>query len=169
MSEPTASNEVSKNQFGIDKIFIKDVSFEAPNSPMIFAASWDPEINLQLGTTARAVAEGLFEVVLQITVTAKIGDKTAYLAEIHQAGLFTVQNFKEADLGAMLGSFCPNLLFPFAREAVASTIGRGGFPPLYLKPINFDALYAQRVQQMQEQIAAQQPSAEGAVAAPTTH
>ncbi len=136
-----------QQQFGIQKIFIKDASFETSNAPAIFLAKWEPEINLQLGSKTSTINEGVYEVVLSLTVTAQLGDKTAYLVEVHQAGVFVVQGFNEREAGGMLGSYCPNLLFPFAREAVADLIGKGGFPPLYLAPVNFDALYAQQLQQ----------------------
>ncbi len=155
--------EPAPNQFSIEKLYLKDTSFEAPNSPAVFAGAWEPDINLQLGTGARSVAEHVYEVVLSLTVTAKLSDKTAYLVEVHQAGLFMMQGFSERDSSYMLGSYCPNLLFSFAREAIAGLVGKGGFPALYLTPMNFDALYAQRLQQQQA------PPAEPAEAAPTTH
>ena len=140
-------------QFAIQKVYMKDMSFETPNSPAIFTSEWKPEINLQLNSDAKPVNEGVFEVVLSITVTAKLSDKTAYLAEVQQAGIFTVSGFDEAQQGGMLGAFCPNVLYPFAREAVADLIGKGGFPPVYLAPVNFDALYAQKMQEVQAQVA----------------
>lgn len=140
-------------QFAIQKVYMKDMSFETPNSPTIFTSEWKPEINLQLNSDAKPVNEGVFEVVLSITVTAKLADKTAYLAEVQQAGIFTVSGFDESQQGGMLGAFCPNVLYPFAREAVADLIGKGGFPPVYLAPVNFDALYAQKMQEVQAQVA----------------
>ena len=140
-------------QFAIQKVYMKDMSFETPNSPSIFTQEWKPEINLQLNSDAKPINEGVFEVVMSLTVTAKLGDKTAYLVEVQQAGIFTVSGFDEQQQGGMLGAFCPNVLYPFAREAVADLIGKGGFPPVYLAPVNFDALYAQKLQNIQAQVA----------------
>lgn len=146
----TAAGATGAKEFVIQKIFIKDVSFEAPNSPAIFTQKWEPSVNLELGTAGRALADGVHEVVLSLTVTAKLGDKTAYLVEAHQAGVFTIRNFTEQEMGPMLGSFCPNILFPFAREAVADIVAKGGFPQLLLAPVNFDALFAQHMQRVQD-------------------
>lgn len=139
-------------QFAIQKIYVKDLSFETPNSPQIFTEEWQPEINLNLNSESRPVADTVFEVVLSLTVTAKVGDKTAYLAEVQQAGIFTIAGFAEEELKPMLGAFCPNTLYPFARETVADLVNRGGFPQLLLAPINFDALYAQQVEGVQAQV-----------------
>jgi preprotein translocase subunit SecB len=140
-------------QFAIQKVYMKDMSFETPNSPTIFTTEWKPDINLQLTSNATPLNEGVFEVVLSVTVTAKLADKTAYLAEVQQAGIFTVSGFEEQQQAPMLGAFCPNVLYPFAREAVADLIGKGGFPPVYLAPVNFDALFAQKAQEIQAQVA----------------
>ena len=147
-----AAQDKPAQQFAIQKVYMKDMSFETPNSPSIFTAEWKPDINLQLTSGANPVTEGVFEVVLSVTVTAKLGDKTAYLVEVQQAGIFTVSGFDEAQQGGMLGAFCPNVLYPFVREAVADLIGKGGFPPVYLAPVNFDALYAQKLQEVQAQV-----------------
>lgn len=137
-----------QKNFAIQKLFLKDVSFESPNAPAIFSDNgWSPEINVQLNTESNSLAENVVEVVLKITVTAKHEDKTAFLVELHQAGVFTVQGFSEEEMGGMLGSYCPNVLFPFAREAISDLVGKGGFPQLLLAPVNFDALYAQHIQQ----------------------
>jgi preprotein translocase subunit SecB len=133
--------------FNIQKIYTKDISFEAPNSPKVFTETWEPSNNLDLNTMANPIADKTYEVVVSLTVTAKQGDSTAYLIEVHQAGIFTIDGFSESDLHAMLGSFCPNILFPYAREAVSDIVTRGGFPQLLLAPINFDALYEQHLQQ----------------------
>lgn len=135
--------------FEIQKVYLKDVSLEAPNSPMIFTEQWQPQSEVRLETGATPLADDLFEVVLTVTVTSKLGDRTAYLAEVQQAGLFTLQGFDEPQMGHMLHAFCPNILFPFAREELASLIGKSGFPALLLNPINFDGLYMQRLQQQQ--------------------
>ena len=146
------SNSTSQ-QLEIQKVYLKDVSLETPNSPMIFAGQqqWQPEIQVQLNNNATQVAENVHEVVLSLTVTAKSGDKTAYLVEIQQAGIFILKGFNPQQMGQVLGAFCPNILYPFAREAVASLVNKGGFPPVLLNPVNFDALYLQRQQNMQAQ------------------
>lgn len=138
-------------EFAIQKVFMKDISFETPNSPAIFTQKWEPNVNLELSTAGRALTDGVHEVVLSLTVTAKIGDKTAYLVEAHQAGIFTTRGFSEQELAPLLGSFCPNILFPFAREAVSDLVTKGGFPQLLLAPVNFDALFAQHVQRLKQQ------------------
>jgi preprotein translocase subunit SecB len=152
------TEEVQKGEqqqvFEIQKIYQKDVSFEAPNSPQIFTQDWKPDTNVQITTAARELEAGVHEVVLNITVTAKSVDKTAYLVEIQQAGIFTLKGFEKQQLGHLLGSYCPNLLFPFARESVAELIAKGGFPHFLLAPVNFDALYAQHQQQVREQVQA---------------
>ncbi|HCK82326.1 MAG TPA: protein-export chaperone SecB [Candidatus Competibacter sp.] len=144
-------------QFDIQKVYIKDVSLETPNSPAIFTEQWQPQSEVRLETGATPLAQELFEVVLTVTVTSKLGERTAYLAEVQQAGLFTLKGFDDAQMGHMLHAFCPNILFPFAREELASLIGKGGFPPLLLNPINFDGLYMQRLQQQQAAGAAPTP------------
>lgn len=145
--------------FDIQKIYIKDVSLETPNSPGIFTEQWQPQTEVRLETGATPLTQDLFEVVLTVTITAKHGDRTAYLAEVQQAGIFTLKGFEDAQMGQMLHAFCPNVLFPFAREELASLIGKGGFPALLLNPINFDALYLQRLQQQQAAAAGASPAA----------
>ncbi len=138
----------SEQQFAIQKIYLKDVSFESPNSPQVFNESeWKPEINVQINTGNSSLNAELYEVVLNITVTATQDNKTAFLAEIKQAGLFAMSGFSEENIGGMLGAYCPEALFPFAREALAELIAKGGFPQLLLAPVNFNALYAQHLQQ----------------------
>ena len=143
-------------QFAIQKLYLKDVSFESPNSPQSFTSDIQPQINVQINTSNQAVAEDTYEVVLDITVTAKHDDKTAFLAEVKQAGIFTISGFPQENLGGMIGAFCPETLFPFAREAVSELVSKGGFPQLLLAPVNFNALYTQQVQQQ----AAEQPQEE---------
>ena len=138
-------------QFAIQRIFIKDVSFETPNSPQIFTEKWEPKVEFNLASNARPLQDNFYEVALTTTVTVKIEDKTAYLAEVTQAGIFLLTGFAEEEIGPMLGSYCPNVLFPYAREAVSDLVTKGGFPPMLLAPVNFDALYAQHMQQAQEQ------------------
>lgn len=142
-----------QGHFAIQRIYVKDLSFETPSSPAIFKATWKPEINVEIGSQASAVDEGVHEVVLSITATVKVGDSTAFLAEVQQAGIFTIQGFPQQQLGHMLGSLCPGILFPYARETVSDLVNRGGFPPLYLNPVNFDAVYAEHLRRQQQQAA----------------
>ena len=135
-------------EFAIQRIYVKDLSLETPNSPQIFLEEWQPELNMDLGTDASLVLdEGVREVVLTVTVTVKIKDKVAFLVEVKQAGIFSMKGFPEDQLHPMLGSFCPNVLYPYAREVVSDAVMRAGFPQLYLAPVNFDALYEQHKQQ----------------------
>ena len=139
-----------EQQFSIQKIYLKDVSFESPNSPMVFTdGDWKPEINVQINSGHAAVGKDLYEVVLSITVTAKKDEKTAFLVEVKQAGVFAITGFAQENLAGMLGAFCPETLFPYAREAVSELVSKGGFPQLLLAPVNFNALYTQHVQQQQ--------------------
>jgi len=147
----------AEQQFAIQKIYIKDVSFESPNAPAVFAdGEWKPEVNVQLNSSNHMVGQDVYEVVLSITVTAKQNEKTAFLVEIKQAGLFTLSGFPKENIAGMLGAYCPETLFPFAREAVADFVNKGGFPPLLLSPINFNAVYMQQVQQQQAAVASQE-------------
>lgn len=152
------ANENPDKQFAIQKIYVKDTSFETPNSPEIFTQQWNPDVNLNLNTASKPIADNTYEVVLTLTVTAKVGDKTAYLCEIQQAGIFTMAGFSEEELKPTIGAFCPATLYPYAREAVTDLVSRGGFPQLVLAPINFDALYAQQIQSVDAQV---DPSAAG--------
>ena len=149
-----SEQQTPQQHFEIQKVYLKDVSLETPNSPAIFTEQWQPQTEVRLETSATPLTEDLFESVLTLTVTAKMGDRTAYLAEVKQAGLFILRGFDEQQKGHMLHAICPNILFPFSREELASLIGKGGFPALLLNPINFDALYLQRLQQQQAQAAA---------------
>ena len=119
------SNPTGQKQFSIQKIYVKDMSFETPNSPAVFTQDWKPEINLELNSKATSVAEGMHEVVLSLTVTAKLGDTTAYLAEVQQAGIFAMIGFSQEETAPMLGAFCPGTLYPYAREAVSDLVARG--------------------------------------------
>lgn len=134
-----------KHEFAIQRIYTKDLSFEAPSTPEIFQIEWAPQVDLNLHTDSKKISDDNYEIVLQITVTVKLKDKTAFLVEVKQAGIFTVKGFDKEQLGSMLGSFCPNILFPYARELVSATISRGSFPPLYLAPVNFDAMYQEQL------------------------
>lgn len=146
-------NDKSKpeNQFSIQKLYIKDVSFESPATPEVFNFSkWEPKIDLNLNNSSKKVSEGMFEVVLSVTATAKIDDKTAFLVEVQQAGIFNVVGFNENDTRYILNAQCMTILFPYARELISDMTSRGGFPPLLLNPVNFDALFASAVQQQNE-------------------
>jgi preprotein translocase subunit SecB len=134
-------------QFALQRIYTRDISFETPNSPAIFTEKWEPSINVDISSANSQLQEGRFEVMLSVTVTAKIGEKTAYLAEVQQAGLFVLHGFSDQEMGGMLNSYCPNMLFPFAREVISDLVNKGSFPQMLLAPINFDALYAQHLQQ----------------------
>ena len=143
-------NETSNSedkQFSIQKIFAKDVSFESPGSPEIFTAKWEPSVDFNLGTNVETLEDTIYEITLTVTVTVKCADKTAYLVEVSQAGIFSLTGFSDQEMGPMLGSFCPNILFPYAREVVSDLVTKGGFPQLLLAPVNFDALYAQHLEQ----------------------
>lgn len=156
MSE--APQQENRVQFTIQKIYVKDLSFEAPNSPQVFLEKWEPEVNLQISNSATALSDTTQEVVLTLTVTAKQQDKTAYLVEVQQAGIFNITGYDKDQLAAMVGGYCPHVLFPFAREAVSDLVTRGGFPQLLLAPINFDVLYRQHLEQMKQA----QPAADSA-------
>ncbi|MFO7592979.1 MAG: protein-export chaperone SecB [Pseudomonadota bacterium] len=140
-------------QFAVQRIYTKDISFETPNSPAIFTEKWEPEVNVEINSRGDKLSDNVYEIVLSVTVTAKLGEKTAYLAEVQQAGIFTLRGFSEQDLGGMIHSYCPNTLFPYVREVVSDLVGKGSFPQMVLQPINFDALYAQHLQQQQQNAA----------------
>jgi preprotein translocase subunit SecB len=132
--------------FSIEKVYVKDASIETPNSPQAFLEPTQPQVEVQLQNAAQRLNDALFEAVVTVTVTAKSGDKTLFLVEAAQAGIFQIQNVPAADLEPILGIGCPNILFPYAREVIAELIGRAGFPPIHLQPVNFEAMYAARVQ-----------------------
>jgi preprotein translocase subunit SecB len=148
-------DQAKEKQLAISKIYIKDSSFESPLAPLVFKRNeWNPQTNLNLRSSHNAVEGNVHEIVLTITVEAKDDDKTLFLAELQQAGLFEISGYEGEELAAIAGSFCPNILFPFARENIASMVQKGGFPEFLLQPINFDALYAQsRQQQAAEPVA----------------
>jgi len=148
MSDTKEATEEKNNEphFSIEKIYLKDVSFESPSAPAVFTDEWSPEINMDLNSQGQAIDKNIYEVELSITVTAKNKDKTAFLVEIKQCGIFSISNMDEENLNGMLGSFCPNILFPYAREAISDLVTKGGFPQLLLAPVNFDAIYAQHIQ-----------------------
>lgn len=143
-----AQEEVAP-QFSLQRIFVKDLSFEAPKSPEIFREDWSPQVEMDLNTRQRSLEGDFHEVVLTITVTVKTADEVAFIVEVQQAGIFLIQGLDEASKGHALGAFCPGLLFPYAREAIDNLVVRGSFPALMLAPVNFDALYAQELERMQ--------------------
>lgn len=154
--EAAAQNE---KRISVAKVYIKDFSFESPMAPGVFSANeWAPKTNLNLRSSQGEVQDNLYEVVLTLTIDAKEGEKTVFLVELHQAGLFELHGYDEAERGAITGSYCPSILFPYAREAIASIIQKGGFPEFVLQPINFDALYAQSQQQAAQAAAGQAES-----------
>lgn len=143
-------NNTTEKQFSIQKIYTKDMSFETPNSPKIFTEQWESSVDFNLGSHVEPLDNSFFEINLTLTITVKNKDTVAYLVEVNQAGIFALAGFSDEEMGPMVGSFCPNILFPYAREAVSDLIVRGGFPQLLLAPVNFDALYAQHLQQSQQ-------------------
>ncbi len=137
-------------QLAVQKIYLKDVSFEAPTAPAIFQEQVQPRIDMNLTQKVSNVGENLFEVVLAVTVTCKAGDKTAYLCEVQQAGVFGCAGFDPAQLDAVLGTYCPHVLFPYVRQVISDLIQSGGFPPLFLQPINFEQVYAESQKRRQQ-------------------
>lgn len=133
--------------FQIQRIYTKDVSFEAPNAPKVFQQEWQPEIKLDLDTSSSQLAEDIYEVLLRITVTATLRDDIAFLCEVQQAGIFTISGIDGAQMAHCLGAYCPNILFSYARECITSQVSRGTFPQLNLAPVNFDALFMNYIQQ----------------------
>ena len=139
-----------ETQFMIQRIYIKDLSYETPNTPAVFQQQWEPELNLDLNTTYTLLENGVYEVVLTVTATVANQKTTAFLVEVKQAGIFTIQGAPTPQLEHLLNSFCPNILFPYAREAITSQVISGSFPQLVLAPINFDALYMQQMEEKQK-------------------
>jgi preprotein translocase subunit SecB len=138
-------------QFLIQRVYMKDMSFEAPGTPDIFQQKWEPDLALDLQTSHKKLEEDVYEVVLHVTATVKNNNETAFLAEIKQAGIFTIKGAPGEQLDHLLGSFCPNILYPYAREAITSEVIRGSFPQLVLAPVNFDALYMQQKEQQEKE------------------
>lgn len=134
--------------FSIEKVYVKDMSLEVPHAPQVFLEQAAPEVDMQLATESQKVDEGYYECTLTVTVTAKLPEKTLFLVEVAQAGIFQIRDVPEEDIEPILGVACPNILFPYAREAVSSVVNRAGFPPVLLSPINFEALYMQQRAQM---------------------
>jgi preprotein translocase subunit SecB len=150
MAEEQLAADATEQQapaFGIEKIYVKDLSLEIPNAPQIFMERTAPQVGIELNNTASKLDEGVFEVVTTVTVTSKIEEKTVFLVEVAQAGIFQVQNVPEENLEIILAVTCPNIIFPYLREVVSDLVTRAGFPPVLLNPINFEALYAQQKMQ----------------------
>ena len=143
-------NQAQEKQFSIQKIYTKDISFESPAAPNVFTEKWEPAVDFNLGTNATPLQDSMFEVALTVTVTVKTGETTAYLVEATQAGIFSLAGFSDEEMGPMVGSFCPNILFPYVREVISDLVAKGGFPQLLLAPVNFDALYQQHIKQAQQ-------------------
>ena len=148
--ETAAAEQPAGPQFALQRIYLKDSSFESPGSPAVFQGEWQPKINFDIKTRNAKMQDDLFEVVLVLTVEATQEDKPAFVVEVHQAGVFTVRDFEGEQLEQLLATFCPNILFPYAREVIDSLVVKGSFPALMLAPINFEALYAQQKQAQQD-------------------
>ena len=150
MTETTDDNKQDSNtenkqgQFGLQKIYVRDISFETPNSPQIFQEQWKPTVNMDIANSVNPLNEENYEVVLSVTVTVGFNDKTVYLIEVQQAGIFHITGLPEDILKRTLATICPNILFPFAREMVSDLVTRGGFPQLLLAPVNFESLFLQQ-------------------------
>lgn len=149
-------SEQEQPVFSIEKLYVKDLSVELPNAPQCFLEREAPEVEIQLQTTGGNVGDGVYEVVVTVTVTAKVADKTLFLVEAGQAGIFQIRNVPNQDLEPILSIACPNIIFPYLRETVSDAVNRAGFPPVMLAPVNFEALFQQRLEAEQNQAAAPQ-------------
>jgi preprotein translocase subunit SecB len=152
MSEtPVSPVNTAARQVLLQRIYLKDASVEVPQAPQVFTRQGTPQLDVQVGTATSMLSAGVFQVMLTVTITAKLGDETTFLVEVHQAGIFQVSGFAaEAEIQAVLAGYCPGVIFPFAREAVADLIQRTGFPPVLLQPINFEALYVEHLTRARE-------------------
>lgn len=144
-----SEQEQQQAVFSIEKVFVKDLSVEVPNAPAIYMERETPQIDVQMNTQGNAVADNVYQVLLTVTVSAKIQDRTMFLVEATQGGIFRIAGLPQEQMELALGVACPNVLFPYVRETISEAVGRAGFMPLYLNPVNFEALYAQRVAQAQ--------------------
>jgi len=141
--------------FAPQRIYLKDLSFESPNSPSIFLQEWKPDMNVEMDNTVNTIDEaGVYDVQLKVTVTAKLGDKTAYVAEVVQGGIFLVTGFEDDDRDRLTGAVCPEMLYPYARSAISDVISQASFPVFLLTPVNFDYIYSKRLQEKDEAAAA---------------
>ncbi|MCP5268292.1 MAG: protein-export chaperone SecB [Zoogloeaceae bacterium] len=148
------SEQQEAPSFSIEKLYLKDLSVEVPNAPEIFLVQESPQVEIQLQSNAQGLGDGAFEVLLTVTVTARIEEKTVFLVEVGQAGIFRIVNVPEDNLEPLLAVACPNILFPYAREVVSDTISRAGFAPVVLQPVNFEGMYMSRLQEAEAQAAA---------------
>jgi preprotein translocase subunit SecB len=149
-----AAQDQGQVQFSLQRIYVKDLSFESPKAPAVFQTQWNPQVNLDLNTRHTLLQEGIHEVVLSLSATVTNGEEdVTFIAEVQQAGIFAISGLDEAAMRHTLGAFCPNILFPYAREAIDNLVLRGSFPPLMLSPVNFDALYAQAEQRRAQEAA----------------
>ena len=155
MADETANGAASAQQptaqLVLQKVYLKDASFEAPHAPKIFQEEGQPNLQLNLSQKVSTISENVYEVVLSLTLTCTLAEKNAYLVEVQQAGIFGIAGFDPANLEAVLGTYCPNTLFPYARQAISEMVQNGGFPPYLLQPINFDQLYAEQMRRRTEQ------------------
>lgn len=150
-TKDNGEKQAQENQFAIQKIYVKDISFESPEAPEAFNfQKWEPKISLNLNNAHQLISENVYEAVLTITATVENEEKTAFLVEVQQAGVFTIAGFKNPDRNYIITSQCMNILFPYAREVISDLTSRGGFPPLIISPVNFDALYQQHIKQQKE-------------------
>lgn len=153
---PQVPPQADQRQVLLQKIYLKDASVEVPLAPQVFTRPWKPELDVNVGTQVAPLGDDQFQVLISVTVTAKLGTDVGFLVEVHQAGIFLVKGFaNDVERGAALGGYCPGLIFPFAREAVADLVQRAGFPQLLLQPINFDALYLEHLNRSRSEAAAQ--------------
>ncbi len=146
-----ADNSASNPDFVIHRLYLKDFSFESPMVPQVFQKEWKPKIDFNLNSKSQKVSEDTYEVVLYATLSAKIEDKTAYLAEAEYGGLFTIKNFPQEQLDPLLKSYCPTIIYPFLREVFFDAVNKGSFPQIHLAPINFDAVYASQLEQQKQE------------------
>ncbi|VAX13874.1 Protein-export protein SecB (maintains pre-export unfolded state) [hydrothermal vent metagenome] len=150
-TEDKGNGQEPTQQFAIQKIYVKDLSFESPNAPAVFTTDFQPQVNVELNTNGQSIGENVYEVVLSITVTVKQAENTAYLVEVQQSGIFNIEGMPEDQMAGMLAVFCPSIIFPYAREAISDIVTRGGFPQLLLAPVDFNAMYTQHLEQQQAQ------------------
>jgi preprotein translocase subunit SecB len=151
-----AVEKAAQPQFMIQKIYTRDISFETPSSPEVFREEWKPELDLQLTNEYKQLDDNNHDITLVATVTAKLGDKTAFLIEVKQAGIFSLIGYSDEEMGPLIGNHCPNILFPYLREVISDIVIKGGFPQLVLAPVNFDALYMNQLEQGKQAAAAKE-------------
>lgn len=150
MTEQNNGQQKNETSFIIQRVYVKDISFETPNAPQIFTKEWKPEVNLEMNSSSQVLNDNVYEVSLRLTLTTKSNNEVAYICEVTQAGIFSVIGFDEEQLQHCLGAYCPNILFPYVRETIASLVNKGSFQPMNLEPINFDSLFANYLKQQAE-------------------